>query len=147
MKVPLLINGIDQFIGETFNVISPHTNKVCWQAISANQAQAIAAIESAQTAFPMWSKTKPHIRRDLLLKVASNLESRTEEYAKYMSIEMGADLTTSIHVIVPLAIRMLRDIASRISSICGSIPVVESEGQSAMVFKQPYGVILGIVPW
>lgn len=141
-RVPLLINGTNHFTETTFDIISPHTNKLCWKAFSVSYAEVITAIKSAQAAFPIWSKTKPHV-----LNVASNLESHTEEYARYISTEMGADLNTSIVIVLPLAIQMLRDIASRISSICGSIAVAESEGQSAMVFKEPYGVILGIVPW
>lgn len=64
-----------------------------------------------------------------------------------MRTEMGADEGVSAGFVVPLAIRMLRDIAGRITSICGTVPVVEGEGQSAIVFKEAMGVILGIVPW
>lgn len=70
-----------------------------------------------------------------------------EENAEYMRTEMGADVGASQGFVVPLAIRMLRDVAGRITSICGSVPVVEAEGQRAMVFKEAMGVILGIVPW
>lgn len=60
---------------------------------------------------------------------------------------MGANVGASRHFVVPLSIRMLRDIAARISGVCGSVPVLEGEGQSAIVYKEPMGVILGIVPW
>jgi hypothetical protein len=60
---------------------------------------------------------------------------------------MGADIGTSQFFVVPLSIRMLRDISRRITSICGSVPIVAEEGQSAIVYKEPIGVILGIVPW
>lgn len=42
---------------------------------------------------------------------------------------------------------MLRDLAGRITAICGSAPIVEEDGKSAIVFKEAMGVILGIVPW
>lgn len=64
-----------------------------------------------------------------------------------MRTEMGADEGASAGFVVPLAIRMLRDVAGRIGGICGSVPVVEAEGQSAIVYKEAMGVILGIVPW
>lgn len=64
-----------------------------------------------------------------------------------MRTEMGADKGASAGFVVPLAIRMLRDVAGRITSICGSVPVLEGEGQSAIVFKEAMGVVLGIVPW
>jgi acyl-CoA reductase-like NAD-dependent aldehyde dehydrogenase len=64
-----------------------------------------------------------------------------------MRTEMGADVADSQGFVVPLSIRILRDIAGRITSICGSSPAVEADGQSAIVYKEPMGVILGIVPW
>ena len=145
--VPLIINGYEEQGKSTFDVISPYTNSPCWTAASATPQDAIRAVEAAEAAFSAWSRTKPTVRRDILLKAADILESRLEVYAGYMRTEMGADVGTSQFFVVPLAIKMLRDIASRITSICGTVPVVEEEGQSAIIFKEPMGVILGIVPW
>ncbi|OOQ89921.1 aldehyde dehydrogenase family protein [Penicillium brasilianum] len=145
--IPLLINGKEEFTSTTFPVTSPYTNTPCWSSSSATPADALRAVQAAEAAFPSWSSTKPNARRDILLKAADLLEERLEENALYMRTEMGADEGASAGFVVPLAIRMLRDIAGRISSICGSVPVVEGEGQSAIVFKEAMGVILGIVPW
>lgn len=145
--VPLIINGKEEISTATFDVISPYTNQPCWSAAAATPQDAIRAVEAADAAFAAWSQTKPAARRDILLKAADILEERLEQNAEYMRTEMGADHGASQMFVVPLAIRMLRDVAGRITSICGSVPVVEAEGQSAMVFKEAMGVILGIVPW
>ena len=145
--VPLIINGKEETGPATFDVVSPYTNKTCWTATSASPKDAIRAVEAAQAAFPEWSKRKPTVRRDILLKAADILESRLETNSEIMRTEMGADVGTSQFFVVPLSIRMLRDIAGRITSICGSVPVVEEDDQSAIVYKEPMGVILGIVPW
>jgi acyl-CoA reductase-like NAD-dependent aldehyde dehydrogenase len=145
--VPLIINGKEEVPSFTFDVVSPYTNQTCWSAAAAAPQDAIRAVEAADAAFPAWSQTKPTVRRDLLLKAAELLEQRLEQNAEYMRTEMGADVGASHGFVVPLAIRMLREVAGRITSICGSVPVVEAEGQSAIVFKEPMGVILGIVPW
>lgn len=147
VSVPLLINGKEEFLPATFDVISPYTNQPCWTAAAATPQDAIRAVEAADAAFPAWSQTKPTVRRDILFKAADLLEQRLTTNAEYMRTEMGADVGASEGFVIPLAIRMLRDIASRITSICGSVPVVEAEGQSAIVFKEAMGVILGIVPW
>lgn len=144
--VPLIIHGEEEPGQSSFEVISPYTNQKCWTAASASPDDAIRAVESAQRAFPEWSTTKPAVRRDILLKAADILESRIEESAELMRVEMGADVPSS-SFIVPMSIKMLRDTACRISSICGHVPVVEAEGQSAIVYREPMGVILGIVPW
>ncbi|KAK1143232.1 hypothetical protein N8T08_006932 [Aspergillus melleus] len=145
--IPLVINGKEEIPDSTFDVISPYTNERCWTTASASPQDAIRAVEAADAAFPAWSQTKPTVRRDILLKAADILESRLEQNAEFMRTEMGADVGASQFFIVPLGIRMLRDIAGRITSICGSVPVVEEEGQSAIVYKEPMGVILGLVPW
>ncbi|KAH8429856.1 aldehyde dehydrogenase [Aspergillus melleus] len=145
--IPLIINGKEEIPDSTFDVISPYTNERCWTTASASPQDAIRAVEAADAAFPAWSQTKPTVRRDILLKAADILESRLEQNAEFMRTEMGADVGASQFFIVPLGIRMLRDIAGRITSICGSVPVVEEEGQSAIVYKEPMGVILGLVPW
>ncbi|KAL4889321.1 aldehyde dehydrogenase domain-containing protein [Aspergillus ambiguus] len=145
--IPLIIDGKEEVPGPTFDVISPYTNERCWATAAATPQDAIRAVEAADAAFPAWSQTKPTVRRDILLKAADILESRLEQNAEFMRTEMGADVGASQGFIVPLGIRMLRDIAGRITSICGSVPVVEEEGQSAIVYKEPMGVILGLVPW
>ncbi|KAF4625122.1 hypothetical protein G7Y89_g13048 [Cudoniella acicularis] len=145
--VPLWIDGIEQITLSTFEVISPGNNQVCWTATSATTDDAFRAVASAQTAFPSWAETKPNARRDLLFKTADLLEARTQEYAGFMQTEMGAEFGVAAFFVMPLAIQMLRDIAGRISSICGSVPVCQEVGTSAIVFKEPYGVCLGIVPW
>ncbi|KAJ5455552.1 uncharacterized protein N7458_003816 [Penicillium daleae] len=147
LTVPLLINGQEEYTNTTFPVTSPYTNTPCWTASSATPSDALRAVAAADAAFPAWSQTKPTARRDILLKAADLLEERLEENALYMRTEMGADKGASAGFVVPLAIRMLRDVAGRITSICGSVPVLEGEGQSAIVFKEAMGVVLGIVPW
>jgi acyl-CoA reductase-like NAD-dependent aldehyde dehydrogenase len=145
--VPLLINGEEITHSSLFDVVTPSTNEVAWKAVSATADDAIKAVEAAQAAFGSWSKTKPSTRTQILLKTADILESNIEEYASYMMTEMGANQGAAYFFVLPLAIAMCREIAGRISSICGSVPVVAAEGQSAMVWKEPYGVTLGIVAW
>ncbi|RDK41384.1 aldehyde dehydrogenase family protein, partial [Aspergillus phoenicis ATCC 13157] len=145
--VPLIINGREESGSHMFEVKSPVTGKACWTAASATLADATRAIETAEAAFSAWACTKPAARRNILFKTADILESRRREYANYMHTETGADAEATQHFVFALATRMLRDIAGRITSICGSVPVVEGEGQSAIAFKEPMGVILGIVPW
>ncbi|KAF2865174.1 NAD-dependent aldehyde dehydrogenase [Massariosphaeria phaeospora] len=145
--VPLFINGKDITHPGTFDVASPSSNKICWTAISATPDDGIAAVDAAQNAFSAWSQSKPSTRTAVLLKAADILEANSEEYASYMMTEMGADRGTAQFFVLPLAISMCRDIAGRITSICGSVPVVAQEGQSAMVWKEPYGVCLGIIAW
>ncbi|KAJ3166128.1 hypothetical protein HDU88_003676 [Geranomyces variabilis] len=145
--VPLLIDGKEEHLQDSFDVISPYTNQKCWTAAAATPKDAIRAVQAAAAAFPGWAATKPTVRRDILLRAAQLFEDRLEENAEIMRTEMGADVGVSLHFTAPLAVAILRESASRITSICGTVPTVSQEGTSVMVLKEPMGVILGIVPW
>jgi acyl-CoA reductase-like NAD-dependent aldehyde dehydrogenase len=145
--IPLFINGRDIYHDSVFDVVSPGTGEVCWRAVSATIGDATEAVEAAQTAFALWSQTKPSTRAQILYKAADILETNIARHADYMMTEMGADRGTAQYFVTPGAIAACRDIAGRISSVCGSVPAVAREGQSAMVWKEPYGVVLGVVPW
>ncbi|OCL07377.1 aldehyde dehydrogenase [Glonium stellatum] len=145
--VPLLINGKEVTTSTTFPVVSPSSHETIWHSSSASVDDANAAVAAASAAFPAWSKTKPSVRRNILLKAAEILESRADECAGYMMQETGAEAMFAGGFNIPLTVEMLRDVAGRISGIMGSIPVCASEGTSALVLKEPFGVVLGIAPW
>ena len=145
--VPLQINGEEVQTSNTFDVVDPSTGKVLWKSASASKVDAIRAVEAAEAAFPAWSKTKPSARRDIFLKAADILASRTEELSEYMIRETGSLPGYAAGFNVPNAVEMLKDVAGRIITISASVPVCGQEGKSAIVYKEPYGVILGIAPW
>ena len=145
--VPLQINGEEITTDNTFDVVSPRTGKLLWKSASCSKKDAIRAVEAAQAAFPNWSRTKPAKRRDLLLKAAELFESRAEELAELMDTETGSPPALSKGFNLPTTIELIRDVAGRIATIQGSVPICAEEGTSAIVYKEPYGVILGIAPW
>ena len=145
--IPLLINGKEVTNKTTFDVVSPETGKLLWKASSVSKDQAIEAVEAAQAAFPAWSKTKPAFRRDILIKASDILRSRGEEICRYMNIETGSTDAMSTHFNLPASIEQLRDVGGRIVTVTGSIPIPHEDGRSALMYREPYGVILGIAPW
>ena len=144
--VPLIINGKDIPTESCFAVTNPRTGQEVWQSSSAATTDAVEAVESAQAALPAWSKTKPAARRDILLRAAELFEQRNEELRQYQINETGAD-EKFVDWILPLTVEQLKDVAGRVTSIQGSVPTISEEGRSVIVYKEPYGVILGIAPW
>lgn len=145
--VPLLINGKEVINDTTFDVVSPVTSKLIWKGSSVSKQQAIEAVEAAQAAFPAWSKTKPSFRRDILLKASDILKARGDEVCEYMQIETGSEEAMSKYFNLPSSIEQLRDVAGRIVTVTGNILVPGEEGKSALMYKEPYGVVFGIAPW
>ena len=144
--IPLWINSKEEQSAETFSVINPDTDTECWNACSASIDQAVTAIEAAKIAFPSWSTTKLAFREKLLLKAADLIEERAAHLTKIMSTEMGIDVHLAPFFVTVTA-DFCRDLAGRVMTLQGTAPICRDEGRSAMVFKEPYGVMFGIVPW
>ena len=145
--LPLQINGQEVETTNTFDVVDPLTGKISWKSASASKEDAINAIEAAQAAFPAWSKTKSSARRDIFLKAADILASRSDELQEYMVKETGATAAFAGGFNVPTSVEMLKDVAGRIITISASLPICGEQGKNAIVYKEPYGVVLGIAPW
>lgn len=131
--------------GATFDVNSPASQKTIWKCAAASTDDALAAVESSQRAFQTWKKKKTPEIRGILLRAADIMERRLDELAAYQMEETGAPEFIVKSFNLPTTVEMLRDVAGRVCTITGTIPQ-SSEG-GALVFKEPYGVILGIAPW
>ncbi|KAK2063757.1 aldehyde dehydrogenase [Colletotrichum caudatum] len=144
--VPFFIDGEKIVSENTFDVVSPATGKTIHQCGSATEKDVIAAVDSAAEAFKSWKKTTLVQRRDIFLKTAAIMESRKEELARIMSEETGAAAGWS-EFILGLGIGCIKDVGGRLVTVEGSIPATNDPNLSAMVLKEPYGVILAIAPW
>lgn len=144
--VPAQIAGKETLTSQTFDVRSPIDDKLIHKCASASASDAIAAVDSCQAAFPAWRDLPPAAKRDIFLKTAAVFESRSAELTKYMIEETGAsEFWAGFNV--TLGADILKDVAGRISSLRGEAPTTGVPGTSAIVYKEPYGVILGIAPW
>jgi acyl-CoA reductase-like NAD-dependent aldehyde dehydrogenase len=147
ITVPLLINGKEVSTSTIFDVTSPSNSKKLWECSSVSKSEAHDAISAAASALPAWSKTKPSFRRDILLRAADLFEKQTENAHSYMKQETGA-VEAHCKFNTDTTLEMFRDVAGRIvSALQGEIPVCQEDGTSALLLKEPYGVILSITPW
>jgi acyl-CoA reductase-like NAD-dependent aldehyde dehydrogenase len=143
---PLIISNKPHKTATSFPVYSPATGALQHHFSSASIEDADAALKSAQAAFLPWKNLPPAKKRDIFLKTAEIMDSRREELTNYMVNETGASAPWAAFNL-NLASEILRDVAGRISSVSGTIPQTATEGVSALVLKEPYGVILAIAPW
>ena len=147
-EVQLLIAGreVPASQGATFERRHPVTGEVASRAAAATTADAVAAAEAAQEAFPAWSGLGPSARRAVLLKAADLLEARTGEVIERMVAETGCTAPWAGFNAF-LAAGMLRDAAGLTTQVGGE--VIPSDRPSTLLFtmRQPVGVVLGIAPW
>ncbi|WYZ44247.1 hypothetical protein EsH8_VII_000683 [Colletotrichum jinshuiense] len=144
--VPFLIDGEKVVPEHTFDVVSPGTGKVLYKCASATEKDALAAVDAAAKAFKSWRKTTPIQRRDIFLKAAAIMESRKEELVNIMSEETGGAAGWS-EFILGLGIGCVKDVAGRLLTLEGSAPATADPDVSALVLREPYGVVLAIAPW
>lgn len=142
--IPLIINNESVVNDIIFDVTSPATGELSGHCAGASVDDANRAVAAAKAAFPAWSKMKTVARRDILMKAADIMLSRKEELIGYQMEETGAGRLFVEHTFM-MGVNMIKDFAGRISSIEGKVPIATEN--SAMVFKEPYGVVLGIAPW
>lgn len=143
---PLLISNKPYPTKASFPVHSPATGKLLHHFSSASIEDAEHAITTAQKAYPAWRALPPPKKRDILLKASEIMASRKEHFVQICADETGATPGWG-EFNHNLAVEVLKDIAGRLSSIAGTIPTTSQEGVSALVYKEPYGVILAIAPW
>lgn len=147
VTIPLQINNKDVTTSKTIDIRSPATGKVIHSAHVAGVTEAIQAVEAAEAAFESWRDTPFDQKRNIFLKAADILERRMEEVANWQGEETGAPPPFTSGFDVPNTVNQLRDCAGKISGIVGTVPCLSDPKRSALVMKEPYGVVLGMAPW
>lgn len=148
IQVPLLIGdrNISPASGSSFTRRDPVTGEPASCAAAASVPDAIAAVEAAAAAFPVWSESGPTERRLRLLAAAEKLEKRAPDFTSRMTAELGATAGWAgfnVHT----AAQMLREAAGLATQIKGEIIPSDVPGNLAMAVRQPVGVVLGMAPW
>ncbi|RBQ78964.1 hypothetical protein FVER53590_00468 [Fusarium verticillioides] len=144
--VPFLINGSDHTSERAIDIVSPASGEVVHRYHSADVKDANAAVEAAAEAFKLWRKTRPSERRDLFLKAAEIMEKRRDELRGYSMSETGSDATWA-DFDISTGISHLKEVAGRIGTLEGAIPTVSDPNTTALVLREPYGVVVAIAPW
>ncbi|KAF4971803.1 hypothetical protein FSARC_1496 [Fusarium sarcochroum] len=144
--VPFLINGSDHTSERAIDVVSPSSGEVVHRYHSADVKDANAAVDAAAEAFKTWRKTRPSERRDLFLKAAEIMERRRDELRKYSMAETGSDSAWADFDITT-GISHIKEVAGRISTLEGAIPTVSDPNTTALVLREPFGVVVAIAPW
>ncbi|KAF5603013.1 aldehyde dehydrogenase [Fusarium pseudocircinatum] len=144
--VPFLINGSDHTSERAVDVVSPASGEVVHRYHSADVKDANAAVEAAAEAFKSWRKTRPSERRDLFLKAAEIMQKRRDELRGYSMSETGSDATWA-DFDISTGISHLKEVAGRIGTLEGAIPTVSDPNTTALVLREPYGVVVAIAPW
>jgi aldehyde dehydrogenase (NAD+) len=123
-------------------VVNPATEEVVAEVARGSAEDVDRAVAAARAAFPGWSATPVEERASILSKIHALILERKEPLAQALSLEMGAAISFSRAMQVPLAaehVRVARDLLStyRFQTV---------EGTTA-IQREAIGVCGLITPW
>lgn len=146
LKNKLFING--QWIdgNGTVSVYDPSTGKVITEISTAGDTECDRAIEAASIAFPMWSKTAPRTRAEILRKAFELMITESDSLARLISIENGKVLSDAKSE-VAYAAEFFRWFSEEAVRISGDFRFAPNGDKRILVTHQPIGVSLLITPW
>lgn len=139
--------------GRTFDVINPATEEILVKVEHASDNVIHQAVASASKAFYHdWKSVSPYQRGQLLNRFADLIEKYGEELAQLETLSSGKNIQLSRMFEVGQSAVFLRYFAGWTTKIQGetispSLPSMAGEKYSAMTFREPVGVVTGIIPW
>ena len=144
----MFINGefVNSLSGETFPVENPATEEAIDEVPRARAEDAELSTRAAHQAQSDWRYTPAIEKCELLHTVARNIRQHQEELARLLTLEGGKPLIENIDEVewVAACFDYYAEIGRHESGRV--IPPVQRH-QINFVMKEPYGVVVCIVPW
>lgn len=139
---------VDAASGETIAKTNPATGETISQLASCGEADLDRAVAAARRAYESgeWSRAGAGFRRERLLELARLIEERAEEFALLDTLDMGKPVRETTTIDAPGSAALYRFYGEAIEKHEDRIPVTPP-GSTALVTREPLGVVGVIVPW
>jgi succinate-semialdehyde dehydrogenase/glutarate-semialdehyde dehydrogenase len=135
-----------QGAGKTLNVLNPGNEQLAGSLQAATKEQAEEALQSAQRAFPEWSKYSLQQRGEWMEKLALAIEKRRDTVLDVLMSETGKPLQQAVYDLEMLP-RCLRYYYEEAKRLHGRIIDDEDNGFRSLITRQPLGVVVGYLAW
>lgn len=143
---PLFLAGQWHQTGTTLSVRNPATGEAFDSVCTVNRAGVAQAISDAHAALPGWRALTAKARGDLLRKIADELERRSGDIARLITLENGKPLAQSVGE-VAMSVDHLRWFAEESRRVYGRTVPHQIDGKRHLIVKTPVGVVGAISPW
>ena len=137
---------VDPKAGRDHAVINPSTEEPCATISLGDQADTDAAVAAARAALPGWRATPVEDRIKALERVFEVYQTRTEDLAQAMSLEMGAPLDLARNDQVGAGIAHLKGFIRAAKAFPWEAPLSEKH-QDTRIIYEAVGVCAMITPW
>jgi acyl-CoA reductase-like NAD-dependent aldehyde dehydrogenase len=155
MHGEMLIDGhfiggpCDQAVGKAVQR-SPWDHKIVGTAAEGSFLELRAAIEAADCAYPLWSKTSTAERKQLLLAIADRVEANRHELADLLVDEIGKPVTLALGEVSRMRTTFLiaaHALDSWQAQVVDLGPDPRADKYRCTVERLPRGVVFGIAPF
>ncbi|GAA1638813.1 MULTISPECIES: aminobutyraldehyde dehydrogenase [Brevibacterium] len=133
--------------GAPFTLTNPATGEATGEYALADAADVRDAVAAAKAAYPGFKALTPGERADLLLRLADELEKRSDELAALESQQTGKSIRLATEFDVPGSIDNARFFAGAARALTGLSAGTYWEQSTSMIRREPLGVIGSIAPW
>lgn len=143
-----LIGGhcVEAATGKRFSVKNPATGALISTVPDCGAAEAAAAVEAANGAFPDWKAHTAKERAAVLKRWFALMMENQEDIARLISMEQGKPLTESRGEVAYSA-GYVEWFAEEAKRAYGEVIPEPVRGRKLIVVKEPVGVVATITPW
>ncbi len=136
----------DSSSGKTLDIEDPSTEEALCAVADGTPEDAAAALDADCAAAASWAATPPRDRGEILRRTFELMNSRADDLALLMTLEMGKPLAESKGEIV-YAAEFLRWFSEQAVRIDGRYAVNPNGSGRLLTMKAPIGPCLLITPW
>ncbi|MFJ7724576.1 aldehyde dehydrogenase [Neobacillus sp. NPDC097160] len=147
-KYQMFINGefVESTSNETSQVINPATEEVISEVPKGTIADVRQAVDAAAKAQKEWAKLPAIERATYLRAISKGIRENADNLARIISEEMGKTKALA-EVEVNFTADYIDYTAEWARRYEGEIVQSDRPNENIFVFKQPIGVVAGILPW
>ena len=146
LKTQLYIDGKWIDGASTIPVTNPSDESVITTVQVASDKECALAVDAADRAFKIWSKTAPRVRGEILRKAFEIMVAESDRLAEIITRENGKVLSDAKGEIL-YAAEFFRWFSEEAVRVNGEFRTAPSGDKRILVTKQPVGVSLLITPW
>ena len=141
------INGkwVKPFKLNDFEVINPSNEEACAVISLGNKEDVNSAVKAAKESFPRWSRVEKKYKISLLEKLYEIYESRWNEMAESISMEMGAPIDWAVTAQTSSGADHIKDFIKRLKEF--EFETSFSNESDNYIAYEPIGVCGLITPW
>jgi succinate-semialdehyde dehydrogenase / glutarate-semialdehyde dehydrogenase len=143
---PLYLNGEWVISGPFIEVHNPANGEALARVSTVDRPTVAQVVQHAHEAFKAWRKQTGKARGAFLHRIADELEERSAEIARLISLENGKPLAQSAGE-VAFSVDHLRWFAEEARRAYGRIVPPQVDGKRHLIIKTPMGVVGAISPW